>query len=91
MIVGGGFNIIMNPKQDKQGGLSPQKKGIVNVKIMVNDEFTTEFYIAFWHQIGSKLIETLYLAKDHDELSLSLRGTVITLLLKQGKNELEQS
>ena len=52
------------------------------------DGLTTEFYLDFWPEIGPKLVRMLNYAKTHGELPISQRRAIITLLHKQGKDEL---
>ena len=51
------------------------------------DGLLIEFYRQFLDVIGHKLVETLNYAKDKEELSVSQKRGVITLLHKRGKDE----
>ena len=52
------------------------------------DGLTVEFYKHFWSNLGTKLLETLIYADEKGELSQSQKRGVITLLHKQGKDQL---
>ena len=51
-----------------------------------SDGITTEFFKTFWDNIGPKLVETLNYCKSEENLSVSQRRGVITLLEKKGKD-----
>ena len=50
------------------------------------DGLPAEFYLAFWPEIGYKLVTSLNYCLDKNMLSLSQRRGVITLLEKKGKD-----
>ena len=50
------------------------------------DGLPAEFYLAFWPEIGNKLVKCLNYCLDKNSLSLSQRRGVITLLEKKGKD-----
>ena len=51
------------------------------------DGLPAEFYLAFWNQIGGKLVETSNYCCKKSSLSSSQRRGVIALLEKKGKNQ----
>ena len=51
-----------------------------------SDGLPAEFYLAFWTDIGPKLVECLNFCKNKGELSLLQRRGMITLLEKKGKD-----
>ena len=64
-----------------------------NGKSPGNDGLTKQFYVCFWEDLGSLLVDTLNYAFHYDELSTSQRQAVIALIEKKGQdktyNELE--
>ena len=53
------------------------------------DGLPAEFYLTFWQEIGTKLVECLNYCLEKNILSLSQRRGVITLLEKKGKDPLK--
>ena len=53
-----------------------------------NDGFTVEFYLTFWPQIGSLLVEVFNEAFEKGCLATSQKQGVITLIEKEGKDPL---
>ena len=51
-----------------------------------SDGLPAEFYLAFWTDIGPKLVECLNFCKNKGQLSLSQRRGMITLLEKKGRD-----
>ena len=54
-----------------------------------NDGFTAEFYCTFWPALGGMLVGALNEAFDRGELSSSQKQGVITLIEKEGKDNLQ--
>ena len=54
-----------------------------NGKSPGNDGLTKEFYVCFWEDLGSLLVDTLNYAFQYGELSTSQRQAVITLIEKR--------
>ena len=54
-----------------------------------NDGFTAEFYCTFWRALGGMLVGALNEAFDTGELSSSQKQGVITLIEKEGKDNLQ--
>ena len=50
------------------------------------DGLSKEFYIAFWNEIGPKMLETFNYCKERKLLTQTQRRGVITLLQKKGKD-----
>ena len=53
-----------------------------------NDGFTVEFYLTFWPQLGSLLVEGFNEAFEKGCLATSQKQGVITLIEKEGKDPL---
>ena len=53
------------------------------------DGLPSEFYLTFWQEICSKLVDCLNYGLDKNTLSLSQRRGIITLLEKKGKDPLK--
>ena len=49
------------------------------------DGLTAEFYIAFWAVQGSDLVEVLSYGFQHDQLSVSQRRGLLSLIFKKGE------
>ena len=58
-----------------------------NGKRSGNDGLTKEFYVCFWEDLGSLLVDTLNYAFWYGELSTSQRQAVITLIEKKGRDK----
>ena len=58
-----------------------------NNKSPENDGFTKEFYVCFFEDLGSILVETLNYPYDEGELSSSQKQAVITLIEKKDKDK----
>ena len=58
-----------------------------NGKSPGNDGLTKEFYVCFWEDLGSLLVDTLKYAFQYGELSTSQRQAVITLIEKKGQDK----
>ena len=52
-----------------------------------NDGLSKEFYICFFDEIVTRLLDALSLAFDHEQLSNSQRQAMITLIEKKGKDK----
>ena len=50
-----------------------------------NDGLTVEFYRAFWHILGSVMVDSLNCSYDYGELSNSQKEALITLIEKKIK------
>ena len=53
-----------------------------------NDGFTVEFYLTFWPQLGTLLVEVFNEAFEKGCLATSQKQGVITLIEKEGKEPL---
>ena len=58
-----------------------------NGKSPGNDGLTKEFYVCFWEDLDSLLVDTLNYAFQYSELSTSQRQAVITLIEKKGRDK----
>ena len=58
-----------------------------NGKSPGNDGLTKEFYVCFWEDLGSLLVDTLNNAFQYGELSTSQRQAVITLIEKKDRDK----
>ena len=58
-----------------------------NGKSPGNDGLTKEFYVCFWEDLGSLLVDTLNYAFQYRKLSTSQRQAVITLMEKKGRDK----
>ena len=58
-----------------------------NGKSPGNDGLTKEFYVCFWEDLGSLLVDTLNYAFQYGELSTSQRQAVITLIEKKDRDK----
>ena len=58
-----------------------------NGKSPGNDGLTKEFYVCFWEDLGSLIVDTLNYAFKYGGLSTSQRQTVITLIEKKGRDK----
>ena len=58
-----------------------------NGKSPGNDGLAKEFYVCFWEDLGSLLVDTLNYAFHYGELSTSQRQVVITLIEKKGRDK----
>ena len=58
-----------------------------NGKSPGNNGLTKEFYVCFWEDLGSLLVDTLNYAFQYGELSTSQRQAVITLIEKKGQDK----
>ena len=52
-----------------------------------NDGLTIEFYRAFWHVLGSVMVDSLNYSYDYGELSNSQKEAIITLIEKKDKDK----
>ena len=52
-----------------------------------NDGLTVEFYRAFWHVLGSVMVDSLNYSYDYGELSNSQKEAIITLIEKNDKDK----
>ena len=52
-----------------------------------NDGLTVEFYRAFWHVLGSVMVDSLNYSYDYGELSNSQKEAIITLIEKKDKDK----
>ena len=52
-----------------------------------NDGLTIEFYRAFWHVLGSVMVDSLNCSYDYSELSNSQKEAIITLIEKKDKDK----
>ena len=60
-------------------------KEMQNGKSPGSDDFTSEFYKAFWDEIGDDVVQSINYAYDKGELSICQKRGVITLLPKKNK------
>ena len=58
-----------------------------NCKSPGNDGLTKEFYVCFWEDLRSLLVDTVDCAFHYGELSTSQRQAVITLIEKKGRDK----
>ena len=52
-----------------------------------NDGLSVEFYRAFWHILGSVMVDSLNCSYDYGEVSNSQKEAIITLIEKKDKDK----